>query len=259
MEEVILSIKIENKKPVELNQLTVSLNALSRQYDSFLKRSNCTKSDRKLYLHKLERGSVIVELVAASIPLFSDINTIMTFFNYLKSSFEYFLGKSEAKYQYSRQDLEEMHSIIEQTSKDNGSSTSISIKNGDVTTNIYNVSYIDANAAQNGIKRYLENIETVRPAFFSKELMYWANANFVKNKKAHDKVVIEKIDKHPKKVIFANDEDKLYATTHNSLFKDKNWQDLAYIVDVDVSYIEDVPKEYKILRIYREEVFDPEE
>ena len=109
---------------------------------------------------------------------------------------------------------------------------------------------------ERGISEFITYFPTV---FFRKELMYWANANFLKIKKSQDKVVIEKIDKHPKKVIFANDEDKLYATTHNLLFKDKNWQDLSYIVDVDVSYIEGVPKVYKILRIYREEVFDPEE
>ena len=44
-----------------------------------------------------------------------------------------------------------------------------------------------------------------------------------------------------------------------SKFPNKQWQDLAYIVDVEVSYIQDSAKEYKITKLYKEEIFDPEE
>jgi hypothetical protein len=50
-EDIKLSIKIENNNPIELNQLTLSLNALACQYDIFLKKSkefDYAKSQRKL-------------------------------------------------------------------------------------------------------------------------------------------------------------------------------------------------------------------
>jgi hypothetical protein len=55
-----------------------------------------------------------------------------------------------------------------------------------------------------------------------------------------------------------NDEDKIAATTHNRKFPMKNWQDLGYIVDVEVMYIQDIPRKYKILKLYNDETFDPE-
>lgn len=40
---------------------------------------------------------------------------------------------------------------------------------------------------------------------------------------------------------------------------DKPWQELAYIVDVEVLKLGDQPKPYKIIECYTEETFDPKE
>jgi hypothetical protein len=39
----------------------------------------------------------------------------------------------------------------------------------------------------------------------------------------------------------------------------KAWHELAYIVDVEVSYINGIPKLYKILNFYPEDTFDPDD
>jgi hypothetical protein len=74
--ENILSVKIENKNQIELNQLASSLNALSAQYDSFLRKSNTdyTKNDRKLYISELKQGSIIIELFSSIAARASDFN-----------------------------------------------------------------------------------------------------------------------------------------------------------------------------------------
>lgn len=39
---------------------------------------------------------------------------------------------------------------------------------------------------------------------------------------------------------------------------DKDWQELIYIVDVEVIKIQDIIKMYKILKVYYEETTDPD-
>ncbi|MDR0942494.1 MAG: hypothetical protein LBM19_02680 [Holosporales bacterium] len=86
--------------------------------------------------------------------------------------------------------------------------------------------------------------------------MYWASASFIaKNKRISNKVIIENIDKSPKNVTFINEEDEKIAKSYNGKFK-KDWQDLNYIVDVEVLYIQGVPKTYKILKLYVDEIYD---
>lgn len=263
MNNQILSIKIENKDCIELNQLTLSLNAISCQYDSFLRKSDkfdYNKSQRKLYLSKLESGSVYAELLPAVIPLFEDVNSIIAFGTYLKIIYDYFLGKNnELPYKLTKKDCLELSEIVAQTANDNGSAINIDIKGNDnnIVINVLSLDSTQANAAQNRIRNYLDK-SPEPPQNYEKVLMYWANADFRKNK-INDKIIIEKIDKTPKKVIFDNEQDKLAVTTHNPKFPNKNWQDLAYNVDVMVLYIEDIVKEYKVTKVYAEETFDPEE
>jgi hypothetical protein len=259
-ENYILSIKIENNNPVELNQLSISLNALGVQYDSFLRKfesCNYTNKESKLYIQKIEKGSIIIELATLIIPLIEHVNTVAEFLTYLRDSFNWFLGKlKQSKYNHTKQDLEQLYQIVNLTAKDSGSNMYINIS-GDVNNN-FHVDTPKANAIQNFIMEKLNEKKLEEPKIFHKELMYWANASFVCSKKRiSDKVIIEKIDKNPKNVVFLNDEDAVFAKTHNEKFPQKNWQDLAYIVDVEVCYIEALPKSYKILKLYKDDVFDP--
>lgn len=258
-----LSIKIENNNPIELNQLTISLNALARQYDSFLRKSEefeYCKSDRRLYISKLESGCIYAELVPAIVPLFNDLNSIFSFGSYLKNTYDFFRGKEDKLIQnITKTDCNELSDFVSQTSQDNGSSINIEVKgdNNTILCPVLKIDSLEANAIQNKIRKYLEDIEQ-EPKEFTKELMYWANAAFVKQKTT-DKVIIEKIDKKPKKVVFLSEQDKSIATSYNPNFPNKQWQDLAYIVDVEVSYIQDIPKEYKITKLHKDEIFDPQD
>jgi hypothetical protein len=259
--QTILSIKIDNNNPIELNQLTLSLNALACQYDSFLRKSenfDFQKSERKLYISRLESGSLFAELVAPCLFIVNDLNPILEFGHYLKSIFDFGSGiKKEPPHGLTKKDCNELVQIIEPTASDSGGNMNITVTGNGNDFIIVNCNPIQANATQNMLKKCIDGAQEL-PNTYYKELMYWANAGFRENK-INDKVIIEKIDNKPKKVIFSNDQDKAKATTHNKNFPNKNWQDLAYNVDVEVSYIQGVPKEYKIIKIYEDEIFDPNE
>ena len=261
-EQIKLSIKIDNKNPIELNQLTLSLNALASQYDSFLKKSSefdYKRHERKLYISKLEMGCIYAEFVPAIIPLISDMNSILAFGKYLRDVFEYMTGiKKDLSYKLTKTDCNDLSQLVEQTATDHGSNMNITI-NGDnnILLPVISLDSIKSNALQNALRKYSDQDSDIRSSY-KKELMYWANANFTKNK-AFDKVVIEKIDSKPRKVVFDNESDKIIATSHNGRFASKNWQDLAYVVDVEVSYIQGTPSIYKITKLYENEIFDPQD
>jgi hypothetical protein len=260
--ENILSVKIENKNQIELNQLASSLNALSAQYDSFLRKSNTdyTKNDRKLYISELKQGSIIIELFSSIAACTTDFNAIFEFFNYLKDSFDWLLERGKQKFKYSKSDLEQLGEFINPIARDSGSVINIQISNsgsGDVTSNIF-IDHLQANAAQNIASKKLEDMREEKRKIFNKEFMYWASADFYDQKnKTSDKVIIENIDKKAKVAIFLDENDKKTATSRNKKFPEKNWQDLIYVVDVEISYIQDCPKAYKILKLYENDTFDP--
>ncbi len=197
MSKQVLSIKINNKNSIELNQLTLSLNALACQYDSFLRKSeefDYDKPQRKLCISKLESGSLYVELLPVMIPLLDDFNTIMAFLSYLKNIFDVFLGKTQDLfYNLTKKDCHEISNFVGQIANDSGSSINLECK-GNINSPIsIIINSTEANAIQNQIRRYSENTYAL-PEKYSKVLMYWANACFMKNK-VNDKVIIEHIDK----------------------------------------------------------------
>lgn len=155
-----LSIKIDNKNPLELNQLTVSLNALACQYDSFLRKSKTFdyhKSQRKLYISKLESGSLYAELLPVVMPLLTDFNSIVAFGYYLKDWYNYFLGEGDKPdEELTKADCADLSKIVSQTANDNGSNLDINIRGNDNVINVINISSIPANAIQNGISKYIE-------------------------------------------------------------------------------------------------------
>jgi len=264
--EVKLTIKLNNNQPVELNQLTASLNALGNQYDTFFKRSDSfdyNKNQRKLYISKLESGSIYAELIPVVMETINQANSIIEFSSYLKSCYDFFLGTAkETKYILTKKDFIELSDIINPTANDYGSNLVIDVKgnNNTIINNIITIDSTKANAIQNGLNKKSGDLMEDQPKQYSKVLMYWASANFNdKHDSNSGKVIIPEIDKKPKKVIFDNENDQILAMSSNIKFPNKNWQDLGYIVDVQVSYIHDNPNLYKITRLYGEDTYDPQD
>ena len=88
--------------------------------------------------------------------------------------------------------------------------------------------------------------------------MTWYQTKFDDTSKTGNKAVIESISKSPVKVIFENNAVKKALTAGDPRYK-KPWNELAYIVDVKVQTVQDVPKVYTVINYYDEDTFDPTE
>jgi len=262
-----LSLKINNTKPIELNSLTNSLNALAKEYDTFTKcEFGLAKTNRKLEIKKLEQGSLIIELVAIAIPQMQEINTIIAFGKHLINGLDYFVGRKRIDNpSFSKTTVSNLGNFVDTIANDSNSSLSIQIVgNGN---NLYvggDYSSVDCNALQNNINKYQKSLDEEEPSLVQhKQAFYWFSASFANKSISNissnvDKGIIEKFDLRPHKIIFENDADKALITSSNSKFK-KDWQELMYIVDVEIVKIQGVIKMYKILRVYYDDTFDPAE
>jgi hypothetical protein len=262
----ILSLKINNKNPLELNELTNALNALAKEYDYFVKNEfGYTKIDRKLEIKKLEQGSLIIDLAAVAIPLMDNVNVIYDFGKHLINTLDHFVGKTKTDLpSTSKRTCDNLNNFINPIANDIGSSITININNSENTSVIVReYDNIACNAAQNHITKYKQNLLEEEPSVQRKQAFYWISASFAKTfnisiRDNTDKGIIEKFDKKAHKVIFENETDRTLMTKYNPEFQ-KDWQELVYIVDVEIIKIQDVIKTYKILAVHYEDTFDPQE
>lgn len=259
-----LEVKFSNVNPVILTDLTISLLAISQQYQKFIETqtNESHQAGTELYIKEVKSGSIIVELVAQAlpvIPLLWQGGSLVEWASQLGQTYAWLLGKSENPPQdYSKQDLKQLNSIIEPVAKDSGSQLNITV-NDQAQVNIYQytINSEQANAAQNKIYRELEMLDTPDDNLLRKMVMYWSQAKFVDESNRGDKAIIESITKTPIKVIFENAAVKQAMLAGDSRFN-KPWQKLAYIVDVKVQTIQDIPKLYTIINFHDNETFDPE-
>ena len=265
MTQIKLSIKINNKKPVELNELTSSLNALAREYDLYCNNElNLPKNDRRLEIIKLEQGCIFIELLPAITPLIQEMNSVFCFGKYIIETLDYFTGKITEKpdKNFKKRNCDNVSTFLDQTANDNGSNTTINVVGNNNTIIIgKTMDSLESNAAQNNIAKYKTLLLEEEPEVKHKQAFYWETASFsnIKNIKTNsDKGVIEKLDTKPHKVIFESEIDKDGITQFNQKYR-KDWQNLIYIVDVETIKVQDVIKTYKILKVYTEDTIDPDE
>lgn len=259
-----LEITINNRKPVALVDLTLSLLSFDQQFQKFIETD--THKDQgaatELYIKEIRSGSIIFELVSKTIsvlPLFWENGSLSEWINLVKSIMDWLLGNSANQpRELSKQDLQQWNSIIEPIAKDEGSQMNFSVSDNGTVINQFFINSQEASVAQNSIRRLIEKHDTPNDHPHSRKVMYWHQAKFDRHSATGDKAVIEDISKKALKVIFENNAVKEAMLAGDSRF-DKPWHKLAYVVDVEVQTIKDVPKMYTILRYYSDDTFDPED
>ena len=252
MSEAKLTIKIENKRPIEITDFTDSFNSLANQYYKYLSENESFKlsQDTELYIKEIRSGSIITELsdlVPLVIPFVENSNSVIEFTGFLKKGFDYFLGKTEEKPKdFDLKDCNNFNNIIKPIAKDNGSNV---VFNGDwnfenVTVN-FNFNSVEANAIQNGIQREKENLKEPTKNIQHKVLFYWDSAKYDEKSKSVDRGFIDSVSFKPLRVSFDDD-----YTKRLMLDIEENPFHLAYIVDVEVMDIQGIPSVYKILKMH---------
>jgi hypothetical protein len=259
-----LEVTIKNTKPVVLTDLTLSLLGIGQQYESFIE--NDVPADQQvsteLLVKEVRTGSIVFELVAHALPiapLLWDGGSLAEWCKVAKDMLLFWLGKEKKPpREISKTDLKQWDSILEPIVKDSGSQMNIVAHDGATVVQQLIINSSDANAAQNKIRRLLENMEEPVDVTYRKRVMTWYQARFDPDSRTGNKVLIESITKKPLRVIFDNNaiREEMYA--QGSKF-DVPWQKLAYIVDVQVQTIEEVPRVAVITNFYPNLTFNPDE
>lgn len=252
IKDVRLIIHIENKKPIELMDLTKSLVSLASQFNDYVKTTaNVEHREAKLYVKEIKSGSVILDLIeiatVGALPFIENINTIVGFAEYLKTGFQYFLGNREGKNpEFSTKDCNEFSQIVNPIAKDNGSQFNISTTiNGDVT-NVLVMTSLQANAFQNLIKSESKQMLLPEPkGDYEKVVMYFDTTKSNIKADTGNKAIIESIDKKSARVIFDTDDLK-----EKILKGEENPLTTGYVVDVKVENVKDKLAAYKVMVLH---------
>ncbi|MEF8733738.1 MAG: hypothetical protein V5B40_18060 [Candidatus Accumulibacter meliphilus] len=215
-----------------------------------------------MFIKDVRSGSIIVELVAQAmpvVPLLWQGGSLLEWVNHAKSVIEWLNGKlATPPTVLTKNDLKQWNNILEPVAKDSGSQMNFTVSEGGTVINQVFINSEQANAAQNGIRRQLEKLDEPDDHIQRKRVMIWSQTRFSDGGSTGDRAVIENITPSPVKVIFENSAVKKAMLAGNSRFQ-KQWHDLAYIVDVRVQTVRGVPKVYTIINYYDEDTFDPDE
>lgn len=253
-ENTILKIEINNNHPVELIDLTKSLYCLGEQYKRYCMKhaDQSLTEDFKLFIKEIKTGSIKADLIALApltLEIVRDIDTVKEYASYLKYSFDYFLGKSNKKYEYEKPDYIALSGILDPVAKDSGSQFNINAANSNNTIVVANnITFIEANAAQNAINKEQKELERLKENIHEKALLYLVQTKKDTASQTGDRGIIEEISPRTVKIIFESEEIKK-AIIHAQ----KNPYHYAYVVDVKVQTVQSIPTVYKVIS-YHESV-----
>lgn len=252
-----LRVIFENRKPVELLDLTASLTALAEEFKTYIEQSHPEDSvaDVSLYVHELRKGSIISDLIAYSPALLGYIgyaNTIGDFVKHIKAGVDWLSGDAatnDALAPLSKQTTENIATLVEPVAKDGGSNITISnlAENASV---VININSQQANAIQNRAQRHIRSFKELKHGLHEKVLMHWFQARKDGNTGVGDRAIIESISPKPVKTICATDSLKsaMVMSTANPFQE-------AFLVDVVVETVNEKPALFKVTRLH--ERFEP--
>lgn len=253
--DYILRYCIKNTQPVELKDFTDALAALQGEYASFARSKGITGIDTKLHVHKVEHGSIIVDLVEFAsvglIPFAENVVTIVEFARSLQGVMGFLSGRSSELHQeLSPNTLDNCSRLVQPIVKDNqgkiemsviDSSTNTVFDNCTFTTNHYYANEIQSNATE-----YKDKLKerTTGQDIYSHCLLRIVQLNTEKSKA--DKGVIEEISPKELSLVFEN-------SVKEEITQIKEVNPFAILYDVDAIQILSQGRvvAYRILRIHK--------
>lgn len=251
-DNLVLRVEIKNSKPVDLIDLTTSLMALAQSFQDYATANtgDPLPDNLRLYVKEMRSGSVVAELVtlADQIQWIADhFEVLAGFVANLDDLMKFFMGYKELTTNApTRKQADQVIRIAEPIAKDSGSQLNIQVMNGGVV-NIHqtiHVTSLDANAMQNGAKRFL-GPSLPGSYVVADQLMI---LDQVKNKataKTGDFGIIEGISDRPVKLRFLSDDAKRRVLELDH----ENPLQCAFLVDAEVRSVEGKPILYQIIEV----------
>lgn len=264
-EDTVLTVEINNNKPIELVDLTSSFLSLGEEFKRFVLTHPTEFAEApyfRLYIKEIRSGSVKADLVAFAtsatpyaMPFFAGANSLIGFAKHLKTAYDYFLGNTDRKPALQNTEYNHLANIIEPVAKDQGSQINFITQNNN-HTEIYLSFTLDshkANEVQNLIAKERLQLKAPETQVYRKKVLYWYQARNDLLSRAGDRGIIESISSSPVKIEFEDDAAKdamLHGAANPFL--------TGYIVDVVVETIQSKPVLYKIVG-YHGRVEPPEQ
>jgi hypothetical protein len=242
-----LKLEIKNQRPIDLLVLTSSLAALGDEYLRHLEFEDheAAASEVRLYVTEVHTGSIMATLMAAS-PQIIEAGThalsVVSFTEKLHKAYSFLRGIGKKPENLDRHTLTNLNRIVEPIARDQGSQLNIGNNYAPIT---FNITYADANHAQNTISRLLAEEKTPTTRYHESVLLYWYQARNDPNSAAGDRGIIESIYDGPVRVVCVNDNIK-----REMLLEIENPFREAFLVDVAVETIKGKPAVYKVMRLH---------
>lgn len=249
-DDLLLTIKFDNKNPIDLNDLGHSLNSLADEYCRFSKRHSAEASG-KLYVREVRKGSVIIDLISSVpvlLPIAEKFNSVFEFAKYIQGAFEFLTDKSSAKPEGAdSRTYDNIANFVAPMAGNAGSSVSVSVVNNGTGSVSMFFGATEGECTRIKTKAGYEKERMRMPGsnLYEMETMYLFQARNENKSKTGDKGVIEAISGSPKRLIFASEEIKAQI-----MEGDENLFHFIYVVDVVVEVREGKPVAYKVIKFH---------
>ncbi len=258
-----LDIKIEYSQPVELADLTISLQGLARSYRRYASQHDVDVGDAvKLYVREIKSGSIVVDLVnevgpvvmaapvlagAALSDLTSKAKLLLDFARFVKGTYDFFRGLGKKPADLTPPHIKDLSNVLEPVAKDSNGNVSINARDNAQVYVQLTVNQTDANAIQNRAEKEIEASRRPEQTVHKKVLLYWHKATAEQASSPSDRAIVDSITDKPLRVFFPNDD---VATKAAMIAGKSNPFTAGFLVDVELQTIRGEPYAYKVTHLY---------
>lgn len=283
MSDVRIQIHFDIHQPIELIDMTLAMQALAYEYQTYLSQRAGTKqgdpSGVKLYITKIESNCILAEL-AGAVPVLGHLFAVMNytvlftdFVNLVKTQFEFFKGvalrgsATASEIPYSKRQVDRVAALAELAAQNVDGRLGLGVidyKESEKGESLLRVSFSSEESAlvSKGALIAKAAMESSENADHEKVLMYFYQANSDDPKTSGwtgDKAIVTAVSSKPLKVYVIPETERqrvkfiLDDPAHNPL-------KVGFIVDVSVlTDPKGRPMAYRVLKIHDTIYPEPEE
>ena len=250
-----LLLKIDHKDPIEVKDFIATISSISKLYHSFCLENGIKKHDSqsRLYVEKVEHGSIEVFLASAweaVLPTIGATNTILEFAKFIKHIVNYYKGDEAQKPILSYQQMKDLLGMYAVSANNKSAVTSIGAVNikisGSPTFVDCNFTYQNSNSALNQLNSDMKNERNDEdsPKVICSQLMT-IKVHHAKHESRSSQGIIEDIDSKPHFLIFED------STIENSILHEHhNPTKKIFVVDVIPMHANGRIGAYKVIALH---------
>lgn len=258
----VLTIAIDTRQPVDLDDFAMGLAAWQADYGRFYARQFPDHGDgeARLLIKNVRSGSILVDVIPVLAPLvggLEHVKTIVEYVDTVRTKVLPWFKKDGRNPAASAADLNGFHRALAAIAKDSGGSLELKARYvrkdgaGDEVQSEFAISSEQARTVQANIEA--ERIERQAPGqdTFQQVVMYLHQASLdapKAGKSAGEKGVIESISDKPLKLVYASE--LAGQRIKSELREDDNPLKKAFLVDVNVETVRGQPHAYRVTHVH---------